>query len=83
MEIPLGKGTKNINIFVIIKFINIKGTGMNTLTIDKKAYVVIPKKEYEILLTKAVRKSIPVKKLSLAQGKKYVYKLIDKWAKEK
>lgn len=56
---------------------------MNTLTIDKKAYMVIPKKEYETLLTKAVRKSTPVKKLSLEQGKKYAYKLIDKWAKEK
>ncbi len=56
---------------------------MNTLIIEKKKYVVIPEKEYETLLTKAVRKCTPVKKLSLEQGKKYAYKLIDKWAKEK
>lgn len=56
---------------------------MNTLVIDRKSYVVIPKKEYEILLTKAVSKTPPAKKFSLAQGKKLAYKLIDKWAKEK
>ena len=56
---------------------------MNTLTIEKKEYVVVPKKEYENLLTKAVGKAIPAKKLSLADGKKLAYKLIDKWAKGK
>lgn len=56
---------------------------MNTLVIDRKPYVVIPKKEYEDLLSKAVRKTPPAKKLSLTQGKKFAYKLVDKWAKEK
>lgn len=56
---------------------------MNTLTIDKKKYVLLPKKDYEELLTKAAAKTIPAKRLSLAQGKKMAYKLIDKWAKEK
>ena len=56
---------------------------MNTLTIEKKEYVVVPKREYENLLTKAVGKAIPAKKLSLADGKKLAYKLIDKWAKGK
>lgn len=56
---------------------------MNTLTIDNKKYVLLPKKDYEELLTKAATKTIPAKKLSLAQGKKMAYKLIDKWAKEK
>lgn len=56
---------------------------MNTLTIERKEYVVLPKKEYETLLEKAATKTTPVKKLSLAQGKKLAYKLIDKWAKEK
>ena len=56
---------------------------MNTLTIEKKEYVVVPKKEYESLLAKAASKSIPAKKLSLAQGKKLAYKLIDQWAKGK
>ena len=56
---------------------------MNTLIIEKKKYVVIPEKEYETLLTKVVRKRPEVKKLTLEQGKKLAYKLIDKWAKEK
>ena len=56
---------------------------MNTLTIDNKSYVVIPRKEYENLVTKAASKNQPAKKLSLAQGKKLAYKLIDTWAKEK
>ena len=56
---------------------------MNTITIDNKSYVVVPKKEYENLVTKAARKTPPAKKLSLEQGKKLAYKLIDKWAKEK
>ena len=56
---------------------------MNKLTIDKKSYVLIPQKEYEQLLTKAASKTPPAKKLSLDQGKKMAYKLIDKWAKGK
>jgi hypothetical protein len=56
---------------------------MNTLTIENKKYVVISQKEYDDLRAKAVSKTIPAKKLSLAEGKKLAYKLIDKWAKEK
>ena len=56
---------------------------MNTLTIDRKKYVVLPQREYEILLAKAASKTVPVKKLSLKEGKKLAYKLIDKWANEK
>jgi hypothetical protein len=56
---------------------------MNTLTIQNKTYVVVPQKDYEALLTKAATKTVPVKKLTLAQGKKRAYKLIDKWAKGK
>ena len=56
---------------------------MNTIKIQNKTYVVLPKKEYEHLVTKAARKNAPAKKLSLSQGKKLAYKLIDKWAKEK
>ncbi len=56
---------------------------MNTVTIERKKYVVVPQKEYENLLVKAASKITPVKKLSLTQGKKLAYKLIDKWAKEK
>ena len=56
---------------------------MNTITIEKKEYIILPKKEYEQLLTKAASKTAPVRKRTLAEGKKMAYKLIDKWAKEK
>ena len=58
-------------------------TELNKLKLDKKSYVVIPQKEYEQLLTKAASKQPAARKLSLDQGKKLAYKLIDKWAKEK
>jgi hypothetical protein len=53
---------------------------MSILTIDKKEYVVLPKKEYEQLLLKASSKETSARKMSLPQGKKKAYKLIDKWA---
>jgi hypothetical protein len=53
---------------------------MTEITIDKKKYVLIPHKEYEALQLKAVSKTKPAKKLSLAAGKKHAYKLIDKFA---
>ncbi len=55
---------------------------MNTLTIERKKYVVVPQEEYESLLKKAASKTTPVRKLSLKEGKKLAYKLIDKWAKK-
>lgn len=60
-----------------------KLTVMNTIDIENKKYVLLSKKEYEHLLTKAASKTVPTRKLSLKQGKKLAYKLIDKWAKEK
>jgi hypothetical protein len=56
---------------------------MNTLTIEKKKYVVLSQREYNDLRTKAVSKAVPAKKLTLKEGKKLAYKLIDKWAKGK
>jgi hypothetical protein len=56
---------------------------MNTLNIENKEYVVLPRKEYEDLRTKAAIKTISAKKLSLADGKKFAYKLVDKRAKGK
>ncbi len=56
---------------------------MDTITIDRKEYVVLAKKDYEQLLIKASAKTETVRKRSLADGKKLAYKLIDKWAKEK
>lgn len=56
---------------------------MNKLNIDNKEYIVLPRKEYEDLRTKAASKAVAAKKFSLADGKKLAYKLIDKWAKGK
>jgi hypothetical protein len=56
---------------------------MNTLNIENKEYVVLPRKEYEDLRAKAAIKTISAKKLSLTEGKKLAHKLIDKWAKGK
>jgi hypothetical protein len=50
---------------------------MNTLTIDKKKYVIVLQKEYEQLLLKAARKEKPVRKHSLLRGKKIAKCLID------
>lgn len=55
----------------------------NTVIIDRKQYVLLPQKKYDELLLKAARKSVPSKKMTLAQGKKIAYKLIDQWAKGK
>lgn len=55
---------------------------MNTVSIDKKKFVVISQDEYETLVTKAARKTPLAKKMSLSEGKKLAYKLINKWAKE-
>ena len=56
---------------------------METLIIDKKKFVVIEQKEFDKIQLLAAKKSKPVRKLSLAAGKKHAYKLIDKWAKGK
>jgi hypothetical protein len=39
--------------------------------------------DYDKLLEKAAAKKSAVRKLSLAEGKKLAYKLIDQWHKEK
>ena len=56
---------------------------MNTLVIDRKKYVVVGQREYEKLLEKAAVKKPAARKLSLTEGKKLAYKLIDRWHKEK
>jgi hypothetical protein len=56
---------------------------MDTLTIDKKKFVVIEQKEFDKLQLLAAQKTQPSKKLSLTAGKKHAYKLINKWAKGK
>lgn len=56
---------------------------MNRVTIDNKKYVLLSQREYDDLVAQAASKTIPAKKLSLKEGKKLAYKLVDKWVKEK
>ena len=49
---------------------------MTQIIIDKKKYLLLLEKDYEELQLKAATKAKPVKKLSLAAGKKHAYKLI-------
>jgi len=52
---------------------------MTTLVLNKKKYVVVEQKEYSRLIEKAAAKTPSARKLSLAEGKKLAYSLIDKW----
>jgi hypothetical protein len=56
---------------------------METLTLDKKKFVLIEQDEFEILQLLAAKKTAPAKKLTLAAGKKHACKMIRKWAKGK
>jgi hypothetical protein len=56
---------------------------METLTIDKKKFVVIEQSAFDKLQLLAAQKTMPAKKLTLTTGKNHAYKLIDKWAKGK
>ena len=56
---------------------------MNTLVIDKKKYVVIPQDDYKKLMKQASISAPSARKLSLVEGKKMAYALIDKWHKGK
>jgi hypothetical protein len=51
---------------------------MNTITIDKKKYVLLEEKKYTQLLKKAASNP-PARTLTLAEGKKLANSLIDKW----
>lgn len=56
---------------------------MTQVLIDKKKYVIIPAREYEILQKKAALKTKPEKLFSLQEAKAYSEKKIQKWAAEK
>jgi hypothetical protein len=56
---------------------------METININRKKYIVIEQTAFEKIQTVAALKTIPQKKLSLKDGKKLAYQLINKWAKEK
>ena len=56
---------------------------MNELVIDKKKYVLLLRKDYELLQRKAALKSKAEKIMTLADARTYSKELIRKWAKEK
>lgn len=56
---------------------------METLTINRKKFLLIEQKKFDRIQLLAAQKLPPAKKLSLTSGKKFAYNLIDKWAKEK
>jgi hypothetical protein len=56
---------------------------MDAVVIDKRKYVLLKQEEYNKLVEKAVRKNTPARKLTLSEGKKYAYLLVEKWDKEK
>lgn len=56
---------------------------MTEITIDKKKYILIPKKNYQALQKKAALKSKPEKILSLDEARIHSKKMIRKWAREK
>lgn len=56
---------------------------MTQVLIDKKKYVIIPIKDYEILQKKAALKSKPEKLFSLEEARAYSKKKINEWAAEK
>ena len=55
---------------------------MTQVLIDKKKYVILPIKEYEILQKKAALKSKPEKLFSLEEARAYSRKKINEWAAE-
>ena len=56
---------------------------METLTINKKKFVIIEQQKFEKIQLKAAQKIPVAKKLTLSAGRKHALKLIDQWAKEK
>ena len=56
---------------------------MTEIVIDKKKYILVPEKEFQVLQKKAALKTKPHKVLSIEQAKAYSKKLIRKWAAER
>jgi len=53
---------------------------MNEVVIEKKRYVLIPRKEYDLLMKRAAQKIKPEKVLSLDEARAYSKRLIRQWA---
>ena len=56
---------------------------MTEIVIDKKKYVLIPEKNYQMLQKKAALKTKSEKTFTVEQARAYSKKMIRKWAAEK
>jgi hypothetical protein len=56
---------------------------MTEILIDKKKYVLISQKDYEVLQKKAALKAKPEKIFSVEEARAHSKKIIRKWAAEK
>ncbi|MEJ7671772.1 MAG: hypothetical protein WKF59_03475 [Chitinophagaceae bacterium] len=56
---------------------------MTEIVIDKKKYILIPEKNYQVLQKQAALKTKPEKTFTVEQARAYSKKMIRKWAAEK
>ncbi len=56
---------------------------MTQILIDKKRYILLPEKDYQLLQKKAALKSKPEKTFSVEEARAYSKSRIRKWAAEK
>jgi phage gp16-like protein len=77
-------GTDQFPLFIKnLYFYKTKATPMQSITIDKKKYVLIEEKQLSKIQVLAAKNATSPKKLSLVEGRKMAHKLIDQWEKEK
>ena len=67
----------------LIFYLRVKICCMNELVIEKKKYILILRKDYDLLKKKAALKYKPEKNLTVLEARAYSKELIRKWAKEK
>lgn len=53
---------------------------MTQIVIDKKKYVILPEKDYQVLQRKAALKTKPEKLLTIEEARLHSKKLLRKWA---
>ena len=56
---------------------------MTAIIIDKKKYVIVKEKDYQLLQKKAALKIKPEKTFTTDEARAYSKKLVKKWAREK
>ncbi len=56
---------------------------MTEITVNKKKFIILPRKDFEVLQRKAALKVKSEKTLSLPDARVFSKALIRKWAKEK